>query len=162
MTFFFFFLLHASPSCPLTIYYTNWKFGYLLVLSKEKKDAFMYRYYWYCHQGKAWWREISCCKGDRSGEKETEILLCFVYRNKPNKKLYELLEIFSFLSLMFPCTIWLLLFILWSLKQDQNSFTCSTPAVCRQSHFCVWKISDISKNAVKAVCHTKGKLQCYS
>lgn len=128
---------------------------------KRKKNAFMYKYYWHCYPGRAWWGEISCCKGDSSGEKEAEILLSFVYRNKLNKKLEELLEIFPFLSLTFPCTVWLLLFILQSLKQDPNSFTCSTAAVCRQSHFCAWKMK-ISENAVKAVCHTKVKLQCYS
>lgn len=32
-------LLHASPSCPIVIYYTKWKFGNLVVLSKEKKKS---------------------------------------------------------------------------------------------------------------------------
>lgn len=34
----------------------------------------------HCYQGKTWWGEICCYKGDSYGEKGSEILLKFVYR----------------------------------------------------------------------------------
>lgn len=121
----------------------------------------MHKHHWHCYQGKTWWSKITC-KGESCGENGRGTLLRSVYRHRLNIKLQKWLQVsFSFPSLMFPSIAWLLLFVLWSLKQDQDSFTHSTTAGFRQSHFCAWKMK-ISENAINAVCNTKLKLQCYS
>lgn len=139
----------SNLSWSLAIYYIKWKTETIWCFCQKKK--ILHKHYWHCYRGVTWWGEISCYKADSYGEKETETLLRFVNRNKLNIKLRKWFEgSFSFLSLMFPCNVWLLLFILWSLKQDQNSFICSTAVVFRQSLFLclknenIWKYSKCS------------------
>lgn len=91
-----------------------------VVLSKEKIWSLCVNTTDIATKAKPDEEKLDCCKGDSKSEKGTENLLTFVYRNKQYKGTEMAWSNIIPSSLMFPYTVWLLWFILWSLKQDQN------------------------------------------